>query len=331
MNENSIVYSSGINIWDESYLSTLCAFYDEVYLPATTARDELLNFSRAEDSEDYHVKGMQIKLYLNHEGEKVSAGDIIKKWENKTDILFKENVLKRLPSYGSGISEVDLLDNNLYENLSDILLDIPRSIISEGIHEGNKIRTLHLWKDHIIHLLRKDFELPSIFVANERQTNREVIKSLIAVSSFSYLLPKLSKLHPEQIMEVRNEVSSNREGFLLHLQTLSYDVETMISQDDSIEDIQRYANSVAHTKLVPDYIEFKRQLEAKKADFWGNVLDKASKVAEIDAGPSTPKFWAELLKIFGFTLLTRTASQKDQLSNRGQAFQLIRTVEKKLD
>jgi hypothetical protein len=66
----------------------------------------------------------------------------------------------------------------------------------------------------------------------------------------------------------------------MHLQKLSYEVETRIKEGGSIKDIQRYAKSIAEVKLVPDFLEFKRQISAKKAGFWCNVLDKASKIAE---------------------------------------------------
>lgn len=322
---NSVVYNSGVNIWDRDFLSTLCVFYDEVYLPALVDTDEVIQFKDTSKSGDsLKMNGLMVKLYIQHEGKKYSAGELIKKWEDENTLLFNEGVIKRLPA-SKNINEGKLFDNSIYEELQDLLLDIPYKFHLK-VGTSNEIG---LWKDHIYHLLRNDISIPSIFLTKQQHSSREGMKTLIANCTFKYFLPSLNALHPEQLMEIRRETESNREGFSMHLQTLSLDVETRILEGDSFENIKRYAQSVAETKLIPDYFEFKRQIAAKRAGFWGNVLDKASKIAEIDSAPWTPKFYADLLKIFGFTMLAGISEQKDQLTNKSQACQFIKKVENK--
>jgi hypothetical protein len=81
------------------------------------------------------------------------------------------------------------------------------------------------------------------------------------------------------------------------------------------------------TDLIPDYKEFRRQLEAEQAGKIKKVLDVAGKIMEIDAAPWTPKFWGLLLKAFGMSAIETAADQKQRLSNHYQAYELMREVE----
>lgn len=180
----------------------------------------------------------------------------------------------------------------------------------------------------MLHLLRDDIKVPILFTSQNSVYNRECLKSLMALSAFKFLLPQINNLHPDQILEVRNAVADTREGFSMHLQTLSKEVENRIEEGDSLADVSRYAQSVVETMLVPQYTEFRRQIAAKKAGFWGKVLDKASKFAEIDAAPWTPKFYAELINALGFTILSGVSERENTLSNRSQAHQFLNVAEK---
>jgi hypothetical protein len=65
-----------------------------------------------------------------------------------------------------------------------------------------------------------------------------------------------------------------------------------------------------------------------RAEKWGKVLDAAGKVAEIDAAPWTPKFWALILKAIGMTALRSDSERENALSNRYQAFKFMSYVER---
>lgn len=327
--KNSIVYNSGVAIWDGDFLSTLCVFYDEVFLPAFSYTNEMIAFETPLNSDDpIKLRNVTLDLEYKHEGEMYTARELVEKWEKYTEILFKESVMKRLPPTKNIINVEKHFDISLYNNFRSILLDIHENIyLREKNKRGGRNDIGAWWKDHLLHLLRNDIDLPSFFITPKKDVNREEMKTLIANCAFKYFLPSLTTLHPEQIMEIRREVKSNREGFSMHLQSLTHDIETRILEGDTFEDIKQYAESVTETKLIPDYFEFKRQLAAKRTGFWGNVLDKASKIAEIDSGPLTPKFYADILKILGFTMLAGISEQEDQLTNKSQSFLFIKKAE----
>jgi len=69
-------------------------------------------------------------------------------------------------------------------------------------------------------------------------------------------------------------------------------------------------------------------LESIKAGTWKNFLDAAGKIAEIDAAPWTPRFWALLLKALGIAVIETAEEQKEKLTNRYQAFKFMGEIEK---
>jgi hypothetical protein len=153
------------------------------------------------------------------------------------------------------------------------------------------------------------------------------LKVIQAERIFKYLLPSLNALRPEEILEVRDKVQDTREGFSLHLQRLSKDIEEQLSEDASAVEVSKYAQSVVETELVPDYREFERQLSAENAGFWANVLNKTKAVCEIDVPPWTPKFYAELVSRLGLAALETIEDKKTKLTNKRQAFNFMRAFE----
>jgi hypothetical protein len=129
--------------------------------------------------------------------------------------------------------------------------------------------------------------------------------------------------HPTQILELREKITDTREGFTMHLWKLSKGLEEHCNEDVPVREIARFANNLIETELIPDFKEFRRQLEARGAGKWDKVLDAAGKVAEIDAAPWTPKFWALLLKAMGITIVRSVAEKEDTLSNKYQAFKFM--------
>jgi hypothetical protein len=181
--------------------------------------------------------------------------------------------------------------------------------------------------DLVMHLLRTDIDMPQIFTTLKGRPGRDVLVALEAEATFSYLLPKLSVYHPSQILDLRAKIADTREGFTMHLWKLSKGLEEHAKEDVPVTEMARFANDLIETELIPDFREFRRQLDAMKAGNWNKVLDAAGKIVEIDAAPWTPKFWGLLLKALGITLITSAAGQQESLSNKYQAFKLMSDLE----
>jgi hypothetical protein len=177
------------------------------------------------------------------------------------------------------------------------------------------------------HLLRKDVSLPRIFLVHSRPSSRNSLVALEAFHAFRYLLPKLSALHDDEILELRRKVKDTREGFAMHLQKLSKGLDGMVKAGEKFEDLSGYAQNIVETELIPDYREFRRQLEAEQAGKIKRVLDVTGKIMEIDAALWTPRFWGLLLKALGLSAIETAANEKEPHTNRYQAYELMKEVE----
>jgi hypothetical protein len=145
--------------------------------------------------------------------------------------------------------------------------------------------------------------------------------------AFRFVLPRVGELNPEQILEVRNLVKDTREGFSMHLQSLSADVEKQVKEGVSLQEVSDAAESVVETQLIPLFVEYRRQLAAKGGGFWRKVLDPLGRLVQIDAAPWTPRFYGELLRALGVTILTGIEERQERLSNKVQAFQFMKTID----
>lgn len=326
INAFSITYDSNLYIHDKSLLATLCVFYEQVYLPAVQTIGQSAYFQRKRGSEDPFVfaeivenssyQPMGMRLDLGQESQ----------WQQILHLFESSGALRRLPQ--SEIKHADLARylGQSFPAFNDM---IPYMSCKRWPYDGESEGYL-VNLDQLVHLLRKDTNQTRTFVSSgdAKDTSRAQKTALMADSVFKYLLPKLGELSIDQILEVRETVKDNREGFAMHVMKLSAELDAQLHSGDDLRDLQRYAQSVVETKLLPDYYEFVRQISAKRAGFWGNVLDKTTSLMEIDASPLTPKFFAGMLKAFGSSTLTGIAQQKDRLSNQSQAFQFMQAVER---
>jgi hypothetical protein len=336
----SVIYNSGVSIWDPSHLSTLSVFYDKVWLPHmdNDSMGTLAIFARKLGSSDpfrFSVAELANWRIMFKDGTHESSGEFVRRWEFDNRILFSEGVLERLESPAQRVSEELLLKLDKLE-LDRALLDIPllpadraeRIAIPLLAGRGELVERVFLWQDHLEHLTRTDVSGEAVFLTREADAKREKYKSLMAHSVFTYLLPRLGELSPEQILEVREEIKANREGFAMYLQSLSAEVEKRVIEGEPLKDTASYARSVVETQLIPGYSEFRRQLAAKRAGFWKRVLDVSGKIFEIDSTPWTPKFYGALMKAIGFTILTGAEEQEDGLSNKTQAYHFMKSLDK---
>ena len=284
-----IVYNSDVIIEEQDTLSSLCVFYDQVILPHITSKNYVSLRPDPENPTSLSVFASSVffKSIKYPRWGTLSSGEDIEMWELQNKALIENGVLQRLhPPKGenSTLYFVGFRSPELFQLL----------LKSSHVFKGG-IGTYFIREATLTHLLRDDIQFPSVFLTKNRTDTTKIYTTLEAQSVFRYVIPMLSDLHPDQILEVREKVSDNREGFLMHLQKLSKEVELRIEQGAPVSEISSVAQDIVATDLIPDYTEFRRQLEAEKAGFWAKVLDRSSKILEIDAAPWTPKFWADLI------------------------------------
>lgn len=329
---NEIVYHSGTNIWDQSYLATLSIFYDKVWLPAksTPYHGGYLRFSRPKGStSQYKLKAVSLsKHQVLVDGEWIKLAKFLNRWEETNKSLFEEGVISRLPAINNADKVTDSWGE--FGELSTSIPDIPNKFFGHRPNRSSSDEEEYtiILRDHAAHLLRNDISIPGIYITNTGR-QYDYYESLLAHSVFKYYIPKISELNSDEILNVRNEVKDNREGFSAYLQELNAEVINRLTEGDSVENISIYAEDTVRTKLIPVYRQFLRQLGAKRAGFWGNVLEKTSKALEIDSAPTTIKFYADFCKIFGLRGLDIIGLSKEEKSNINQACLFMKKIDKK--
>lgn len=334
LNPLTVVYNSGLQIDDPFFLSTLAIFYDRIILPAETSRDSngiILHSG-------YHGHEWRIFDFTWTQAPSKDAFDEpLKLWEQRNKPLFEHGVISRLASPDRLLMELGK-DNliRLMEYINKIWnrperhTDPYYQSFSRflGTDANNVPDNRLVYMDMYFHRLRQDVTLPSIFAVPNKEIQREQYKSLMAQSTLKYLLPKFSELEPEQILEMREVVADHREGFSMHLQSLSAGVEDRVKGGETLEQISKYAQSIIDTQLIPDYREFSRILEAAEKRRKGKILDIGGKFMEIDAPIGSLKFFGQLLQAFGGGIITDAEEYAAQLTNRNQAFYFMRAIEK---
>ena len=294
--EHAVVYGSDLIVRDPAELTALCLFYDRVYLP-------ILAFPA---------------FYKQREANAMILVQPTTEWDEQTAPLFSKGIIKRLGDVKIRGSDILSFQENF----------------TSAIQKFEKERGPSQWFDYSTwdlawHWARKDVHLPQLHSLKSDSLPREALKLALAESTFSFLLPATNALEPDNILAVREEVMDNREGFSMHLQKLSANVEGRINAGDSHEDIAKYAQSVVETELIPDYREFMRQLQAHdKAKTANKVLAPLVKVLEIESPVTSIKFWAELAKILGFDVLKGVADD-ESYTNKNQAIQFMRKVDRR--
>ncbi len=329
---NQVIYDSAVNIENVQDLATLSIFYDKIWLPhVATANIDLMQFEKRKGRWELRAFAVMMSEFIDHDGIPRSVDRYTNEWNERNAILFDEGVLERLkaPDEDPMARLFDVGTTTFSQALSQIhglIDDIPMALISKT-EKGGECR--YIWQDHALHLIRNDHVYPEVFLLKDRADQRELVKSVLAGTLLSYCIPKLAALPPEEILELRRLTASNREGFMAHVQGLSAGLDALAKSGAKREDMAAMAADVVETKLIPDYVEFKRQLNSIRVGKLKKILDPASKILEINSSPWSPKFWYDLTKaLWGIGTGATEVRQADR-SNRTLAFNYIRTVEER--
>jgi len=327
---NEIVYNSGINIWKPGELATLAVFYDKIWLPyVDTSSTPMMVFRQLSGKLKLDVVSIRNASFIDENGRTTSTTRFTNEWCEKYNSLFDEGILCRMaPPTEDPLKEIwELKDwNECFQDIHDLLLSVNYFLVADN---GSNERNVYFWQDHVAHLRRVDVTMPAVFILNKMNTKREVAKSVLAESVFSFFLPQLADLEPDDILEIRSATAANREGFSAHLQSLSGALDSMLKSGEKYSDLSYYAKDVVETKLIPDYIEFKRQLIHLKIGKSRKILATIDSLFQISSSPYTPKFWYDFLKVIGGSFSAVSEIRKDDLSNKSQAFNFISSLEER--
>jgi hypothetical protein len=322
----SCVYASRLSIPPDD-LATLAVFFDEIWLPYPYDVDpEAIGLPGFEDSE-----GVGLGTFFLH-----TIREEFRAWKENAAPLFNEGVLRTLPppvqtsdawpahflhqlhksgmgeGFGFGTTREELLDGKIRH--WDIALGKP-ALATYAAFSPKPAPELFLESRMV---KGRDTGL---------ETSTPRLATFLARSLFQYQIPQLAPLPADEILEVRNLLAQEKEGFVAYLYSLVDDVEKRAREGHDWEDAASLA--VVERKVIPEYVQFRRVLESKKSGFWAKVLEAGGKFMQIDASPWTPKFYWGLFEAFSNSIEARTKLEEDARSNAGHAFQYLAKLESK--
>lgn len=84
---------------------------------------------------------------------------------------------------------------------------------------------------------------------------------VLSVSSISISLPSISALNLDHIEEMRLRSADERAEYLTYLRELLYEGRTFLLSDPSLEELEKWANFVSRTKILPSVQKLERSVE----------------------------------------------------------------------
>jgi hypothetical protein len=251
-------------------LETLVIFYDQVFLPYPYGFDRngpvFWNVDVAPAQADQFRESMEL-MYSEYE-----------KWKSDWEPVFDEGILQTLPP---PISDLGHIPAGFADAIRSGLADEEGRISVFPLLSGDFALTIHS-----LYGARRGPELIPAHPANG-------LEAVLTHSLFQCALPRLRVLNPEDVLELRRNVSDVREGFQDYIFQLLDDVEERTKNGVSPWDA---AKVTVERKILPEYNEVCRQLAAKNTGRFAKLLGSLSDFMMIDASPWTPKFYFQLYK-----------------------------------
>jgi hypothetical protein len=156
----------------------------------------------------------------------------------------------------------------------------------------------------------------------------EPIKAIAAKTLFRFVLPRISELAPEEILDLREKLSDFRAGFSYHLQSLCGEIFEAIRSGANMGEVTAHASALVEIKILPDLHEYQSQLSARRTRSGERILDTVGRVLRIEASPWTPRFFGDVLEAVAPGLLEANVEREARASNKGQALQFLAALTK---
>ena len=133
---------------------------------------------------------------------------------------------------------------------------------------------------------------------------------------FTCVVPRLPALNAEQVLDLRTDVNSSRQGFVDCLSELSDEVEERLA--DGANPAWGTIREAFNHQAMLKYQEYQRKLESKSS-LLKYAMSQGKPIAQIDTMPWTPKFWYMLVK----SLTPLSVASGDKINDGGQAFKFV--------
>jgi len=119
-----------------------------------------------------------------------------------------------------------------------------------------------------------DFPAP---VLQDLDSSAEELAASLALRMLTLSLPAPQKVEAELILEVREEMKDELCAFRMMALKLAADLRCMLSQAASRKDVEREAEFLVKTKVMPYVAEIRRRTQMERGKLWRRVFGKTPK------------------------------------------------------
>ena len=124
--------------------------------------------------------------------------------------------------------------------------------------------------------LSDDPDLPAP-VLQDLDSSAEELAGSLALKMLTLTLPAPQRVEAELILEVREKMKDELCAFRMMALKLAAELRDMLSQPTSRENVEREAEFLVKTKVMPYVAEIRRRTQVERGKFWRRVFGKTPK------------------------------------------------------
>ncbi len=184
---------------------------------------------------------------------------------------------------------------------------------------------------HDIPLINDDPHMPVPARGGDSpKNNSKLLATILAMECASFVLPKLKPLNPQEILEMRHELSDYLVPFRLSVLRLAGELNKAITTEGKSEDVIQAAKFLVETEVQPSLIELQNIINAPSKKWYYRAFDAAKQVPELATAYATmpPNLAiAKTLTAIGNILVDIHAEQAENEAKRSGMYYLLKLKE----
>lgn len=157
--------------------------------------------------------------------------------------------------------------------------------------------------------------------------NVKLLTTILALECANLVLPKIRVLQPQEILEMRDDLSKYLRPFRLSLLRLTGELNRAISNTSTNDEILSAARFLVETEVQPSLIELKAAIEAPSKRWYNRAFDVAKQVPELAtsfATLPTNVAIAKVLAALGAILVDMQSEEAEKRASRSGMYYLLK-------
>lgn len=157
--------------------------------------------------------------------------------------------------------------------------------------------------------------------------NVKLLTTILALECANLVLPKIRVLQPQEILEIRDDLSKYLRPFRLSLLRLAGELNKAISSTSTNDEILRASRFLIETEVQPSLIELRAAIEAPGKRWYNRAFDVAKQVPELAtsfATLPTNVAIAKVLAALGAILVDMQSEETEKRASRSGMYYLLK-------